>query len=149
MNQFLNSKSMVTPGVAGGVVTLIAATLSTQFDLPAKWIALGASLLIALLIFFADQVETLLARVIILVLNTMIIFSVAVGTNVTGKAVQAAPQNMDVPAQSMPPTPTPAATATRPPFESMPSNVSPTATPTSSPTPRPQAKRTRFFHDWF
>lgn len=147
MNQFLNSKSMVTPGVAGGVVTLIAATLSTQFDLPAKWIALGASLLIALLIFFADQVETLLARVIILVLNTMIIFSVAVGTNVTGKAVQAAPQTMDVPAQIMSPTPTPAATATRPPFESMPSSVSPTPTP--SPTPLAQAKRTRFFHDWF
>jgi len=55
MNQFLNSKSMVTPGVAGGVVTLIAGTLSSQFGLPAKWIALLASLLVALLIFFADQ----------------------------------------------------------------------------------------------
>ena len=148
MNQFLNSKSMITPGVAGGIVTLIAATLSSQFGLPAKWIALLASLLIALLIFFADQVETLLARAIILVLNTMIIFSVAVGTNVTGKAVQPVPQNIEAPIQRMSPAPTPAATGTRPPFESMPSNDS-SPTPIPSPTPLPQAKRTRFFHDWF
>jgi len=88
MDQFLNSKSMITPGLAGGVVTLIAATLSSQFGLPAKWIALAASLLVALLIFFADQVDTVLARLVILILNTLIIFSVAVGTNVTAKAVK-------------------------------------------------------------
>ena len=95
--------------------------------------------------FFADQVETLLARLIILVLNTMIIFSVAVGTNVTGKAVQSAPQNMEVPTQRMSPTPTPSAAPTQPPFESLP--ISPTATPTPIPVPAP--KPTPFFHDWF
>ncbi len=145
MNQFFNSKSMVTPGVAGGVVTLIAGTLSSQFGLPAKWIALAASLLIALLIFFADQVETLLARLIILVLNTMIIFSVAVGTNVTGKAVQAAPQNIEAPTQRMSPTPTPSTAPTQPPFESLPVSPSPTPATGSVPAPKP----TPFFHDWF
>ncbi len=146
MNQFLNSKSMVTPGVAGGVVTLIAGTLSSQFGLPAKWIALLASLLVALLIFFADQAEKLLARLVILVLNTMIIFSVAVGTNVTGKAVQPEPRSVAaVPMSERIPTPTPAATPTSPPFESLPPQapLSPTATPTPAPTPTP------FFHDWF
>lgn len=119
MDQFLNSKSMITPGVAGGVVTVIAATLSSQFGLPAKWIALTASLLVALLIFFADQIGKVAVRLIILLLNTVVIFSVAVGTNATATAAKK-------------PEP-PKQTTEFPPFES--------TAPEPTPTP--------FFHDWF
>jgi len=144
MDQFLNSKSMITPGVAGGVVTLIAATLSSQFGLPAKWIALAASLLVALLIFFADQAETVLPRLIILLLNTFIIFSVAVGTNVTAKAVKPEPQSLQLPPTGRTsPSPTPIPNGTLPPFESMTPEATSIPTPTPTPTPTP------FFHDWF
>lgn len=101
---------MLTPGVAGGVVTLIAATLSSQFGLPAKWIALVASLVVALLIFFADQAGKVIARLLILVLNTLIIFSVSVGANVSATAAKSPPmaETELPPFESMPaPTPTP------------------------------------------
>lgn len=109
MDQFLNSKSMITPGIAGAVVTVIVATLSSQFGLPAKWIALVTSLLIALLIFFADQAGKMVVRLIILLLNTIIIFSVSVGTNAAAiAATQPKTQVEQPPFESMPePTPTP------------------------------------------
>ena len=107
MDQFLNSKSMITPGIAGGVVTLIAATLASQFGLPAKWIALLASLLIALLIFFADQAEKGFSRLVILILNTLIIFSVSVGSNAAVTAARSESKTQP-PFESTPaPTPTP------------------------------------------
>ena len=110
MEQFLNSKSMITPGVAGGVVTLVAATLSSQFGLPAKWIALTTSVLLALLIFFSDQAGRLIVRLIILLLNTIIILSVSVGANATATAATKpkAAQVEFPPFESAPaPTPTP------------------------------------------
>jgi hypothetical protein len=124
MDDFLNSKSMITPGVAGGVVTLVAATLSSQFGWPAKWIAIVASLLIALLIFFADQAGKMIARAIVLLLNTVIIFSVAVGANASAMTAATAKPSM----HNM---------QYRPGYES--GAVEPTPTPT--PTP--------FFHPWF
>jgi hypothetical protein len=107
MEQFLNSKSMITPGVAGAVVTVIVATLSSQFGLPAKWIALVTSVLIALLIFFADQAGKILVRLIILVLNTAIIFSVSVGTNATATAATKPKAQVEQPQFESAPEPTP------------------------------------------
>ena len=120
MDEFLNSKSMITPGVAGGVVTLVAATLSSQFGWPAKWVAIVASLLIALLIFFADQAGRVIARVLVLVLNTVIIFSVAVGANASAMTAKNSSRNIEGPQ-----------------FETH------SVTPTPTPTPTP------FFHPWF
>lgn len=109
MAQLLNSKSMITPGVAGAVVTLIVGTLSSQFGLPAKWVALVTSALIAVLIFFADQAGRVVVRLILLLLNTVIIFSVAVGTNATvTAATRPKVQTERPPFESAPePTPTP------------------------------------------
>jgi hypothetical protein len=108
MNDFLNSKSMITPGVAGGLVTLIAATASSQFGMPAKWVALIASALIALFIFISDKAGPVAARMIVFVLNACIIFSVSVGTNTAIVAAKnartTAPPYEEIPAQ---PTPTP------------------------------------------
>lgn len=109
MNEFLNSKAMVTPGVAGGIVTLIAATLSSQFGLPAKWVAIVTSLLIAVVIFFADKAGEMIARVILLVVNALIIFSVSVGANASASAaVKSKNAQVQPPYESAPqPTPTP------------------------------------------
>jgi hypothetical protein len=108
MNEFLNSKSMVTPGIAGGVVTLITATLSSQFGFPAKWIAIGASIVIALVIFFADPAGHVIARLFVLLLNALIIFSVSVGANTSATAATNAGPKIQArpPYESAPPEPT-------------------------------------------
>jgi hypothetical protein len=107
MNEFLNSKSMITPGVSGALVTLVTATLSNQFGLPAKWIALSCSVVIALLIFFADQAGRVVARVIVLLLNAVIIFSVSVGTNTSVTAATSPPTIQSNPPFEEAPAPTP------------------------------------------
>lgn len=110
MNEFLNSKSMITPGVAGALVTLITATLSSQFGLPAKWIAVVVSVLLALVVFFADRAGGVGARFVAFLLNAVIVFSVSVGTNTSIMAatsqpkIQSTPPYETAPAQ---PTPTP------------------------------------------
>ena len=53
MNEFLNLKSMITPGVAGGLIMLISNTCATEFGLQAKWSGLILSALIALLVVTA------------------------------------------------------------------------------------------------
>jgi hypothetical protein len=112
MNDFLNSKSMITPGVSGALVTLVTATLSSQFGLPAKWIALVTSVVLALVIFFLDQAGRGIVRILVLLVNAAIIFSVSVGANTSATAATAAKSPTTV--QSNPPfeeapapTPTP------------------------------------------
>jgi hypothetical protein len=89
MNEFLNAKSMVTPGVAGGLTMLIAATLSSQFGLPAKWTGLTVSFLIGFLTALADKELSIVQRGTLCVLNSLIIFSIAVGANTVGTAATA------------------------------------------------------------
>lgn len=83
---FLDSKSMLTPGVAGGVVMLITGTLGQQFDLPHRWVALALSFAVATLVF-ADRKTPGWQRILIYVLNGFIVFSMAVGANSVGGAV--------------------------------------------------------------
>ena len=92
MNEFLRSKSMLTPGVAGGLTTLITATLSSQFNLPAKWTSLLISALLGLLIVWADEELSIPKKIPFFVLNSLIIFSMAVGTNTVGEAATARPK---------------------------------------------------------
>jgi len=82
-DEFLNPKSMLTPGIAGGIVMLIANTLLAQFALPARWTSLVLSFLLGLIVFRAVAIP-LLHRVIFYLFNSLIIFSVAVGTNTVG-----------------------------------------------------------------
>ena len=107
MNEFLNSRSMVTPGVAGTLVTLFTATLSSQFGLPAKWIALVASVVLALIIFFMDQAGKVFMRILVLLVNACIIFSVSVGTNASVTAAKAPTTIQSNPPFEEAPVPTP------------------------------------------
>jgi len=83
VKEFLNAKSMLTPGVAGLITMLITNALHSQFGLAAKWVALALSFLIGLLVF-TDIATRLLTRIVLYAINSLIIFSIAVGANTTG-----------------------------------------------------------------
>lgn len=87
MDEFLKSKAMITPGVAGGTTTMIAGTLYSQFGLPAKWVGLVFSLLFGLAVW-ADKQVPIYQRVLFYVINSLTIFAVAIGINQAGMAVE-------------------------------------------------------------
>jgi len=79
INDFLNPRSMLTPGIAGGITMTITNTLWIQFSLDQKWTALAISFALSLLVFRAQNIP-LWERIIYYGLNALIIFSVGVGT---------------------------------------------------------------------
>jgi hypothetical protein len=87
MQDFLNPKSMVTPGVSGAVIMAIASALWVNFELPQKWTALLLSFLVCSFIF-SSLVGAALAgmpplwRLVLYVFNSLIVFAIATGTNV-------------------------------------------------------------------
>ena len=99
---FLNSRSMLTPGVAGAVTMLIANTLYVQFSMPPKWTALGLGFALGLLVF-GDRSIALWQRGLCYLLNSLIIFSMAVGANAAGQAATSPPDDirgLEAPARS-------------------------------------------------
>ena len=87
MDDFLKSKAMITPGVAGATTTMIAGTLYSQFALPAKWVGLVLSLLFGLAVL-ADKKEPFIMRIVFYIINAMTIYAVAIGINQAGMAVE-------------------------------------------------------------
>jgi hypothetical protein len=79
---FVNSKSMVTPGFAGGLVMLLANSLIGAFDLVAyrSFFVLGLSFLVGVVVFIDTQVRPGV-RFALYVINSLVVFSVAMGTN--------------------------------------------------------------------
>jgi len=124
MNDFLNAKSMVTPGVAGGLVMLISNTCANQFDLAPKWTALALSGLLGLLVV-CILVAPLWQKGLLWIFNALVIFSMAMGTNEAGAKISNPPETNYVSG----PYPTP---KVRP---SPPINRSPSASATPAPTP--------------
>jgi hypothetical protein len=85
--EFLNPKSMLTPGVAGAMAMLIANTIGLQFRLIEPWpavVALIVSFLVGLLVM-ATGAMPYWQRLIYYVLNSLVIFTVAVGSNTVGQ----------------------------------------------------------------
>jgi hypothetical protein len=87
MDDFLKSKAMITPGVAGATTTMIAGTLYSQFALPAKWVGLVLSLLFGLAVW-ADKEVPFYMRILFYIINSLTIFAVAIGINQAGMAVE-------------------------------------------------------------
>ena len=78
-DEFLNPKSMITPGAAGSMTMLIANTLYTQFNIEPKWSGLTISFIFAF--FVVSRLRMIVwQRALLLFLNGMIVFSVAIGT---------------------------------------------------------------------
>ncbi len=83
VEEFLQPKAMLTPGIAGGITMLIANALWVAFSLPPRWTSLVLSFLLGLLVFVATRVP-LWQRAVYYLLNSLIIFSVSIGTNYVG-----------------------------------------------------------------
>jgi len=86
MNDFVSSKAMITPGVAGSATTTITGTLVSMFGLPGAETALVFSLIFGFMVF-ADQSVGLLYKFLLYIISSMTIFSVAVGLNQSGIAI--------------------------------------------------------------
>lgn len=91
MDDFLRARSMMVPGVAGATTTLITGSLASQFGLPGNWTALTVSLLLGLLVW-ADKNVPVWQRFSFYIVNSMIIFSVAVGFNTAAAAAFESPE---------------------------------------------------------
>lgn len=79
---FLSPTGSLTPAAAGAVVFLIANTLGAVFGLPRAWTALLLSALIGALIVARFQ-ASLPVRLGYWVVNSLTIFTVALGSNAT------------------------------------------------------------------
>lgn len=91
MDEFLNPRSMLTPGLAGGMVMMVTNALYKQFDalpqvLPPPCMAISLSLVLGLLGIYAG-VAPPWKKLVYYVLNSLVIFSVAAGFNTVGGAV--------------------------------------------------------------
>jgi len=89
MHEFLNPKSMLTPGIAGATMMFLVNGLSIPFpELPARYVALGLSFVIGAVVFNADNLKRV-ERSILWVLNSLVIFVVGFGTANLGNEVAA------------------------------------------------------------
>ena len=85
MEEYLNSKAMLAPGVAGATTTTITGTMASVFGFPGSYTALIVSFVLGMLVF-SDKSVPLLQRMVLYLVNSMIIFTVAVGLNTAGAA---------------------------------------------------------------
>jgi hypothetical protein len=70
---------MLTPGVAGSVTMMITNALAVNFDAPRAMTGLVISFVCGLLVLAA--VKDVLVKVVLYVLNSLVIFCVAIGAN--------------------------------------------------------------------
>jgi large-conductance mechanosensitive channel len=84
---FLNPNAMITPGAAGAFTMIITNTLCSQFDnLPPNYTALAVSGLFGAMVFHYGA--TLGARFLYFIVNSLIIFVVAHGSNTIGSRIE-------------------------------------------------------------
>ena len=85
-DDFVNSKSMITPGVAGSATTVITGTLVSTFGFPGAITALAVSFFFGLMVL-ADKTVTIFSKLILYLINSITIFAVSVGLNQSGMAI--------------------------------------------------------------
>ena len=88
VKEFLNPKATLTPGIAGSLAMVAANGMWVGFGLPQAWTALVVSVLCAILLA-AGAAAPIWQRVIYVVLNALVIFSVGLGTNGLGSRATA------------------------------------------------------------
>ena len=84
IDEFLHPKSMLTPGIAGSVVMLITNALAVHFSLPPNWTGLVLSFVVGLVVFRTLTKIPRWQKPLYYSLNSLIIFSVAMGANQAG-----------------------------------------------------------------
>ncbi len=81
--EFINPKSMLTPGVAGGLTMIVVNGVTSAFpEIPPRYLALGLSLLLALIVLSSQEMQKVKAYVKLAywLLNGLIIFAVGFGS---------------------------------------------------------------------
>lgn len=95
-DEFLNPNAMITPGAAGAFTMVITNTLCSQFDtLAPNYTALAVSFLFGAVVFHYGS--ALAARVLYFIVNSLIIFVVAHGSNTIGARIE---ERIDKPAKT-------------------------------------------------
>jgi len=87
ISQFLNPASMLTPGAAGAMTMMITNALAGNFNMPLAWVGLTISFVFGLLVLVSDN--RLIVKIVFYLLNSLIIFCVAMGANTFGHEVSA------------------------------------------------------------
>src|SRR5262245_43231308 len=83
---FLNPNSMLTPGIAGTITMTISNTLWVQFGLQPSLTGFILSFLIGILVLSSVKAAALWQKGLYYFFNSMIIFSMAAGTQSLGSA---------------------------------------------------------------
>jgi hypothetical protein len=81
---FLTPEAMLTPGVAGSMTMMITNALALNFAMSTAWTALVLSFVFGLLVLAAAK--EWLVKAVLYVLNSLVIFCVAMGANGIGVA---------------------------------------------------------------
>ena len=87
LNQFLTPEAMITPGAAGALTMMITNALALNFDTHRALTGLVISFLFGALVFVVAR--SFLQRSVYYVINSLIIFCVALGANTVGAAKMA------------------------------------------------------------
>jgi hypothetical protein len=87
MEEFLNPKSMITPGVAGGVMMFLVNGLTSAFpEMPPRYLALALAFVIGAFVVMRATGIKRLERALYWVVTSLVIFVVGYGTNHLGQA---------------------------------------------------------------
>ena len=89
LEKFLTAEAMITPGIAGSTVMTITNVLAPTFAWPQAWIALGLSFMVGLVLVRGDG--GVIPKSVFYVLNSLVVFTVAFGTNSTALALKQTP----------------------------------------------------------
>lgn len=88
LQAFLTPEAMLTPGIAGSVTMMITNSLALNFDISRAWTGLILSFTCGLLVLVATK--NLWFKIVFYVLNSLVIFSVALGANGAAAGVKGA-----------------------------------------------------------
>lgn len=86
MSDLESSKAMMTPGIAGSATTMITGSLVSTFGLPGAVTALAVSFVLGL-VALGDSTVTIPYKIIFYIINSMTIFTVALGLNHAGMSI--------------------------------------------------------------
>jgi hypothetical protein len=77
LDEFLNPRSMLTPGAAGSLTMVISSTLWMRLEWSQVWTALAISFAFSLLSVVREKNISLLEKILYCVLNTFWIFAIS------------------------------------------------------------------------
>ena len=100
MKEFINPKSMLTPGVAGSLMMFLVNGIAFQFpEIPHRYLALFLSFLIGAIVWFSETggKSVVLQKAVYWILNSLVILVVGFGTANLAADANAGASNAGIP----------------------------------------------------